>query len=249
MSEKTDLQTLRARDFWASLVLLGVTVFFLWETKNIPLWGENRSGVSGTDWYTSAALVPLGIFFGLLFLSLGLLFVSVRDGGARVALSRAGLGWRGDDVQRVLTIAVVLSAYIVGLVPRVDFIISSGLLITALVFGFHGGHAWRANVSALFIALPALYAFVFHWPQSQWNALADDWVALAVWVALTAVALVSAGRETVIRVLPVIAVMAPVILVSAMAFGFRQNVPARNGLLFKQIEYHYYVTLRPMWRE
>jgi hypothetical protein len=47
---------------------------------------------------------------------------------------------------------------------------------------------------------------------------------------------------------PVIAILAPVILVCAMAFGFRQNVPNRGGLIFSQIEYHYYVTLRPLWR-
>lgn len=48
------------------------------------------------------------------------------------------------------------------------------------------------------------------------------------------------------RLTPVIAVAAPLILVCAMAFGFRQNVPARGGLIFKQIEYHWYVTLKPL---
>ena len=43
------------------------------------------------------------------------------------------------------------------------------------------------------------------------------------------------------------AVLVPLMLVLAMAFGFRQNVPNRSGLLFSQIEYHYYVTLKPLW--
>ncbi len=56
-------------------------------------------------------------------------------------------------------------------------------------------------------------------------------------------------RSTILTwVIPAIAILAPLILVCAMAFGFRQNVPNRGGLIFKQIEYHYYVTLRPIWR-
>ena len=54
--------------------------------------------------------------------------------------------------------------------------------------------------------------------------------------------------ETVTRITPIVSVMAPLILVLAMAFGFRQNVPNRTGLLFSKIEYHYYVTVRPLWR-
>ena len=77
----------------------------------------------------------------------------------------------------------------------------------------------------------------------------DDWVTLALWVALTLVVLTKAASERVLRFVPLVAILAPLILVCAMAFVFRQNVPARGGLIFKQIEYHYYVTLRPLWKD
>ena len=47
--------------------------------------------------------------------------------------------------------------------------------------------------------------------------------------------------------IPVIAVVAPLILILAMAYGFRQNVPNRGGLIFKQIEYQYFVNIKPLW--
>jgi hypothetical protein len=56
------------------------------------------------------------------------------------------------------------------------------------------------------------------------------------------------GGGRVARATPWIAVLAPLVLICAMAFGFRQNIPNRGGLLFSQIEYHYYVTLRPLWK-
>ena len=132
---------------------------------------------------------------------------------------------------------------------RVDFFFGRGLLLTALIFGYNGGHRWRAVFSAGMVALPALYAAMFYLPQSSWSGHADDWTTLGFWVALTAAVLFAGRREMVSRIIPLIAIAAPLILVCAMAFGFRQNVPARTGLVFKQIEYHYYVTLRPLWRE
>ena len=55
----------------------------------------------------------------------------------------------------------------------------------------------------------------------------------------------TAALDRVVKSTPVIAVLCPLLLVLAMAFGFRQNVPNRTGLLFQQIEYHYYVTIKP----
>lgn len=241
--------TLRARDFWASLLLIVVSLFFLWKTSSIPLFGANRAGVSGADWYNSAAIVPFAIFTGILCLSIALLINAIRSGGAAVALSSVGIGWDATEAFRFATLAVIIPVYVVGLVPRVDFIVASGLLITALIFGFYGGHRWRALLAAIMIGTPGAYALIMHLPQSEWRALDDDWVTLLFWVALTGVVLFHARREKLCRAIPVLAVLAPFILVCAMAFGFRQNVPARTGLLFQHIEYQYYVTLRPLWRD
>lgn len=248
MSEGDDIETLRARDFWASIVLIGLSLFFLAETLTIPIFGENRAGVSGAAWYNSAAIVPLGIFSGLLLLALVLLTTSVRAGGAARALSAVGIGWNADEARRAFAVVVIIASYIVGLVPRVDFILSTALLITALIFGFHGGHRSRALIAMAFILVPAAFALFAFGPQAQWRLHTDDWFTLIAWIALTGFVLWIGRGARVTRFIPMISVLAPVILVTAMAFGFRQNVPARTGLLFSKIEYHYYVTLRPLWR-
>lgn len=247
--EREQLAVLRARDFWASLVLLLLSLFFLWRTSFIPLWGENRAGVQGGDWYNSAALVPLGIFSALLVLSLVLMRIAVTAGGAKRALSSVGIGWNGTEALRFTTISVVLFFYIAGLVPRVDFVIGSGLLITALIYGYHRGHPRRMIVAAGIVALAGGYAMTMHLPRAEWQLHDDDWLTLALWLGLTLWVLIRGRGDPVARAIPVIALVAPLVLVCAMAFGFRQNVPNRGGLIFKTIEYHYYVTLKPLWSQ
>lgn len=239
---------LRARDFWAGLTLMALSVFFLWRTFDIPLLGGNRAGVSGAAWYNSAAIVPLGIFSGLLILSCMLLAISVRAGGARRALSAVGIGWNRAEALRIAMIAVIVFFYVAALVPRVDFILASGLLIVALTFGFHLAQPRRMILSAAIVAACGLYALIARLPQSEWGRHDDDVVTLVAWIGLGLWTLGVAKGDRVLRAVPVIALIAPTILVCAMAFGFRQNVPNRGGLIFSQIEYHYYVTLRPLWR-
>lgn len=249
MKNPDDLAILRARDFWAALALLFLSLFFLWRTSLIPLFGGNRAGVNGADWYNSAAVVPLGIFAALFVLSVVLLGIALKAGAGEHAFSLLGLGWNKAEALRFTTIGIVLFFYVSGLVPRVDFIISSGLLITALVFGYYGGHANRMITVAIAVSIAGIYALARHLPQSEWGAWDDDWVALTIWGLLTLLVLAKAKGDRVLRAAPIIAIAAPTILVCAMAFGFRQNVPNRGGLIFKQIEYHYYVTLRPLWRD
>lgn len=243
-----DIAVLRARDFWGALVLMGLSAFFLWRTFDIPLWGNNSGGVTSGAWYNSAALVPLGVFGAMLVLSTLLLVIAIRAGGAERALSAVGIGWDRAETIRFSAIGVILFFYIAGLVPRVDFILASGLLITALTFGFYQGRTGRMALSAAIVAVCGAYALISHLPQAEWGRHDDDVVTLIAWAGLTAYTLTVGVGDRVLRAVPVISVVAPTMLVCAMAFGFRQNVPNRGGLIFKQIEYHYYVTLRPIWR-
>lgn len=248
MTQQDDIALLRARDFWAALVLIAVSGFFLWRTSFIPLFGGNRAGVSGASWYNSAAIVPLGIFSAMLLLSIIMLVIAIRAGGARTALSSVGIGWNRLEAIRFATIGIIIGFYIAGLVPRVDFILCSGLLITALIHGFYHGQPRHMIISAVAVFIPAVYALIAHFPQSQWSAPHDDdWLTLAVWIVISVIAW-RGPRDAVARATPIIAVLAPLILVCAMAFGFRQNVPNRSGLIFSQIEYQYFVNLRPLWR-
>jgi len=124
------------------------------------------------------------------------------------------------------------------------------LLITALIYGYHTGNPRRMAVAVLVVALAGIYALAAHFPRAEWNAPQDDdWVTLLMWALLTTIVVVQKKGSAVMRAIPFIAVLVPLVLVTAMAFGFRQNIPNRGGLLFSQIEYHYYVTLRPMWRK
>ncbi|MEM8569465.1 MAG: hypothetical protein AAGG56_01035 [Pseudomonadota bacterium] len=247
MDSSEDKAVLRARDFWTSIGLFILSAFFIWRTTFVWQFGAERAGVSGSNWYDSAALVPFGIFGLMLLLSLVLFGVSVRDGGAARALSAAGVGWNAAEAVRFGTIAIILFFYIASLVPRVDFIIASGLLITALIYGYHGGHRSRMWTAAGVVALPGLYAMIVHLPQKDWGAHDDDVVALLVWIGLTVWMLWRDPHDRIARITPVLATVVPFLLVCAMAFGFRQNVPNRGGLLFAQIEYNYYVNLKPLW--
>lgn len=243
---------LRARDFWTALLLLVVSVFFLYQTAGIPFLNAKAAGVDSAEWYNSAALVPFGIFGALFLLSLMLLGVAIKDGGAQQAFKAAGIGFDSAEFQRLAAIAVILFGYIFGLVPRVDFVICSALMVTCLIWGFHGGSRAAMLISTIAIVLPALYATVFHFGRDHWTkAQDDDWVTLLVFVALTLVMFWHARKQgavsRVVRITPLVAVLCPLILVLAMAFGFRQNVPNRTGLIFSKIEYHYYVTVKPLF--
>ena len=243
-----ELAVLRARDFWGALALATLSMFFLWRTLDIPLWGENGAGVASASWYNSAAIVPLGIFSALLILSFVLLYTAIKAGGAQRALSAVGIGWNRAEALRFTTIGIILFFYVAGLIPRVDFIACSGLLITALIFGFHKGHSARMILAALVVALAGIYAFIAHLPQAEWGMHDDDVVTLIAWAMLTIWVMIKSQGDRVLRIIPVLAVFAPLLLVCAMAFGFRQNVPNRGGIIFSTIEYHYYVTLSPLWR-
>ncbi|MEM9330349.1 MAG: hypothetical protein AAGA53_03420 [Pseudomonadota bacterium] len=250
MDEKT---ILRVRDFWTSIVLMMISVFFLYKTADIPFLNTRVAGVDSADWYNSAALVPYFIFGCMFILSLILMGVAIHAGGARLALKKAGIGYSRSELIRTGCVILILFSYIVGLVPRVDFIACSALLITALIWGFHGRSTRIMVLCAIVVFLAALYALVMHFPRAQWaKPHDDDWVAVGAFLALTLTMFSVEGWKgnlsRIVKITPVIAVLAPLILVLAMAFGFRQNVPNRTGLLFSKLEYHYYVTVRPMWQ-
>ena len=255
-----DRTALRAADFWTALVLIATATFFLWRTSRLPFFKASAAGVDA-EWYNSAALVPYAVFGALLALGLALLWIAVRDGGGTRALAaarglavapgRAGVAWAA--VAKVGGVALILALYIGALVPRVDFTLSSALAITALTYGFHEGRLRPLALALAAVAAPALYALAVHGPQAEWGAHDDDWATLLTFAALAAALLVETrahhGRiPPYALAAPVIGLVVPFLLVCAMAFGFRQNVPARTGLVFAPVEYHYYVTLRPWLR-
>ncbi len=253
MQDKTITRT---RDFWASLTLMALSVFFLWKTSAIPFLAGN-SNVQIGDWYNSAALVPYGLFGALFLLSFLLLLTSIREGGAKQALSLQGLGWDKQEVWRSVSLAIILLCYFFALVPRVDFILASALVILSLVFGYHRGNGRRMLIAVSLVLVASLYAVIMRFPQSEWNTHHDDdLVVLAVWCVFVAMlAFVSLGlgsnkgRVPGVLIPAVLSLLTPAFLVMSMAFGFRQNVPNRGGLLFSKIEFVYYVHVLPVLRK
>lgn len=244
------LATRRRQDFWTSLVLIGVSLFFLWRTSLLPFAGARGGGVGAGNWYMSAGLVPTFIFGALLVLGVTLMVIALRQGGA----PRGFPVWswaRSAEGGRILAAAIILLAYIFALVPRVDFILASALVILALIHGFHETRPRATLIALAAVMLPAAYALVVNFPSSRWaTPHDDDWLVLTAFLLLILASWMDArtarGRiDPYLKIAPIISVLLPLLLICAMAFGFRQNVPNRTGLIFSQIEYHYYVSWRP----
>lgn len=241
----SDPLTLRRRDFWTALFLMALSLFFLWKTAEIPFGNTNNAGIDSVRWYNSAAVVPFALFCLLFVLGAVLLVIAIRAGGAG---GLRDLGWDRDEMRRFATIGVIMLAYIGALVPRVDFILCSALLIACLIHGYHGGHPRRMVLAAGIMGAAGVVSFGLYPAQADWRAPGDDVFVLFLLAGLLVHTQIHARGDKVARALPWIALLAPTVLICAMAFGFRQNVPARTGLIFAQIEYHYFVTLRPLWR-
>lgn len=246
---------LRRRDFWTAIILMAGSALMLLETRNIPFFDAQAAGVESGKWFNSAAIVPYLIFGLLLAFSVSLLVIAIRDGGAPrhgdLAAFRTTLV--SVAAQRFFIICAMLLFYIFCLVPRVDFVLATALVMMALTYGYFEGRLRPAYIGLAFLAVPGLYALVVHFPSEGWaKPHDDDWLTLASFVVLTTVAFVETWKvqhkiPLYLKWAPFVCVLTPLLLVCAMAFGFRQNVPNRTGLVFSQIEYHYYVTFKPLF--
>jgi hypothetical protein len=167
--------TLRKADFWTSLVLLAVATGMLLETLTYPLEGS-FAGIRNV-WYVSPALFPLMVG-GMLILLSGLLLVhAIRSGGAAAALADL----RGDAFARFWAysgefwiVGGVLAGYIYGLIPRIDFVAGTTLLLFTLVAAYHLGHGSAArralSVYAAAVALVVLTALAGFQPEPRSGA-------------------------------------------------------------------------------
>ena len=125
---------LRKADFWTSLVLLALAAGMLVETLSYPLEGS-YAGVRNA-WYVSPALLPLIIAGTLILLSGLLLANAVRSGGAAAALAdlpHASATRIFAATADFWIIGGILAGYIYGLLPRVDFVAATTLMLFTLV--------------------------------------------------------------------------------------------------------------------
>ncbi|GAB5468298.1 MAG: hypothetical protein Kilf2KO_13280 [Rhodospirillales bacterium] len=248
-----ETKALRRRDFWTAIGLLLVALLFLWKSSELPFFEVSGAGVTSGQWYNSAALVPFVVFGALGLLALGLLANAIRCGGAPAGLSLATLFVLAERClfSRQAFVALILLAYIFALVPRVDFILASALVLSALIYACHLKRRWIVGLALVCVLLPSAYALIVNYPRAAWTGPHDDdWITLGAFAVLTLGLFLGARRSGLtldrwVKLTPPVALLFPLLLTVTMAFGFRQNVPNRTGLLFQQIEYHYFVTLKP----
>lgn len=133
----------RRADFWTSLVLLVVAAAMLGGALQFPLRGT-YAGVRNV-WYVSPALFPLIVATGLGVLAVALMLGAVRAGAVRVAFAPASGTGRGD----VVLIGALIAAFVVGFVPRIDFVVAGGLFLLAFTTAFHVAQLAVARVTLL----------------------------------------------------------------------------------------------------
>jgi hypothetical protein len=194
---ETSQVNLRKADFWTSLVLLAIGAGMLLKALSMPLEGT-YAGVTNA-WYVSPALFPLIVAGFLLLLSLILLANAVRTGGASAALRafRRQKTHASAGSEAFWIVGGVLGAYIYILVPRVDFIAATTLLLFTLVavFDLRSTRAARRALlvyAATAAAVLGMALFLFELPPQSAEAYARDasvWMVVAVSMGVVAVAL------------------------------------------------------------
>lgn len=231
------VQRLRKADVWTGLVLAVVAIAMVAGALTFPLAGT-YAGVRNV-WYVSPALFPLIVGGLMLALSLGLVTRALREyraiaPGCRVFRIEAGA--IGREGANALLIAALLTFYIVGLVPRVDFVVATTLLLIVFIGTYViastvgrgvlvaclGGAGVMAFAVALAGAWPA--------PRSSAQHIADGVVAVVVLLSALGLAVFARGKER-RRLVPVIGTSIGTAVVLSAVFKYGLLVPLpREGL-------------------
>jgi hypothetical protein len=222
----------RTADFWTSLVLLVLAAGMAGGALSFPLRGT-YAGVRNA-WYVSPALLPLIVAACLAMLALTLLLIAIRAGAARTAFRAAGAPSGQLDV---LLIAGLIVAFVVGFVPRVDFIVGAAFFLLAFTVTFHFADARLARLTlgsffgtAVVVALMALSGLTPE-PRST-AAMALDAAVLAILAVTSLAALSRAARGDQRRLRQCLAVALATPLLLGSVFKFLLLVPLpREGLV------------------
>ncbi|WP_108659185.1 hypothetical protein [Acuticoccus kandeliae] len=181
---------LRKADAWTSGVLAIIAILMIAKATTFPLEG-NYAGVKNA-WYVSPALFPLIVGGFLFVLSMALMAKAVSDyrrlsGGSILAIPFAAAWTKGQDV---IIVGLLLTGYIVGLVPRIDFVAATAIFLIVFMFAYLlPTQGQRYGLVAAFSAGAAL---VFLVSLVTWPPVGSDGqktIDLVVW-ALAAVAAV-----------------------------------------------------------
>ncbi len=233
----------RPSDLWTGLVLLLLAAAMAGGALQFPLRGT-YAGVRNA-WYVSPALFPL-----IVALCIGLLAVTLIVRTLRAGLREAdgspfaALKGQGD----VVLIAGIIAAFVVALVPRVDFIVAGFLFLAAftLAFHVHEPRVARLALTTYFLTATALLAMaglgLTPAPRGTAAHLVDATALLvAALMLLVARFLTGPGSDARHGVGQCLAVALATPLVLGIAFKFLLLVPLpREGLVVVALESVYY---------
>lgn len=245
LEKQTSELRLRKADFWTALVILGIAAFMMVEALGYPLEGS-YAGVRNV-WYVSPALFPLMIAGMLILLSAYLLLRAISAGGARAAITELAQGAWGNAFRSAIDlwiVCLVLAAYILVLVPRIDFPIATILTLftfLAVYYVERPSAAMRSlavfiSINALLLAAtavgfqPASRSAAFYWRD------AAVLVATLLQVALVAFA-VRRDEEAWLRFrrIVVVSTITPLLLSVVFKYGLIVPLPA-EGLVVEIME-------------
>ncbi|MCF3936734.1 hypothetical protein L1787_25405 [Acuticoccus sp. M5D2P5] len=186
-----DKRALRKADVWTGGILAIVAVFMIAKATTFPLEG-NYAGVKNA-WYVSPALFPLIVGGILLILSIALILKGRADyrrlAGTDLFAVPWGETWRSG--QDVVIVSALLAGYIVGLIPRVDFVAATAffLVVFMLIYIVTVPSARRLLLGG-FLALSggAFLVALVAWPAPRSGG--QNTVDLLIWAAAGIAAIV-----------------------------------------------------------
>ncbi len=225
----------RRADFWTSLVLLVLAAAMIGGALQFPLRGT-YAGVRNA-WYVSPALLPLIVATCLALLAIALMVTALRAGALRHAFAARGPGHGAAGRLDVVLIAGLIAAFVVCLVPRVDFVAAAGLFLLAFTVGYHVDRPALARIAlGAFFATAGLVAILalvgLTPPPRSAAAFMLDAAVLAI-LALAVLLLVwrcdAAARRALGQCLAV-ALATPLLLGSIFKFLLLVPLP-REGLI------------------
>ena len=225
------LSGLRKADAWTGLILAIVAAAMIAKALTFPLAGT-YAGVKNA-WYVSPALFPLIVGGMLMVLSLGLTTRAFRDHRRlRPGTWVLGLGQDAFDRDRgrhAILISGLMAAYIVGLVPRIDFILATALFLLAFI-GAYVLEARRGRILVVAcLAVPSVVAlavaFAGAWPAPRSSAQYYADAVVAAVLVLCVILFAAAAHAERRRIVPVVATALGTAVILSGIFKYGLLVP------------------------
>jgi hypothetical protein len=233
-------EKLRRADFVTSLLILGFGAWMLRETFKMPM-KDTFGGVQNV-WYVSPGLFPLIISSGLLLLGVVLMRHAIREGGAQSCI-RGLKSIRAMDREPLVRFAGILLgliSFVYLFIPRVDFFLSTILLLFYFVTAYYlDDHAVLKRMIVYYasgcVGFVVLFATPLARALNRLFAYSTDVVALAFFVSLVlftrSVIRDNAAHRAKMRLVMIVTFATPLILIPLFRYFLRVQMPREGGII------------------